>query len=514
MLITVGSVIQDGEESSYILDEMIGSGGFANVFKAHRESDGQLFAVKTLLPSFDSNEGLLSFQKELQQAATVESPHVIRYQYAHDGTKYTEYPPYIIMEYADSGTLSDLIVQQQKARKPFDIELLMQLFIQLACGMDVINQVLVHRDIKPDNILICGNTLKISDFGLSKFSGENTRTLTFKGYGTAKYVAPEAWDNNKNTIQMDIYSMGIVFYELATLQYPYDTGGSQDILAYRNAHLYQPVKNPASFNSELPPNIASVIIRMLEKPIQKRFTNWTDIIKSLKTAPMPQDKINSFVDAALKTRNDADIRIQKQLSEEKRLAQEKEDFCRLIYSQYESTVINPIRDFVSRFNSQYAGTGTYKLTPEKGYPNGERFSNTITTPSNNRIQIEMEAILMENHVRKVHVDRIFRDEGYRNEHYIPQCEKRDILAWGRVYDSKGIGFNLLLLKAGDALYGDWFILSNTNSGLGSSTRPAPFGFKLDELPREIELIRAVHIYNSELKALVIEDVLGFISSCA
>ncbi|MDD2234935.1 MAG: serine/threonine protein kinase [Clostridiaceae bacterium] len=514
MLITVGSVLRDEEENTYILDKMIGSGGFANVFKAHRESDGQLFAVKTLLPSFDSAEGLLSFQKELQQAETVESPHVIRYQYTHDGTKYTEYPPYIIMEYADSGALSDLIEKQQKEGKLFEIESLMQLFTQLVSGMDIINKVLVHRDIKPENILICGDTLKISDFGLSKFSGENTRTLTFKGYGTAKYVAPEAWDNDKNTIQMDIYSMGIVFYELATLQYPYDTGGKQDIMAYRNAHLYQPAKNPASINSQLPPNIASVIIRMLEKPTQKRFTNWADILKSLQAEPMPKDNIHSFVDTALKTRNAADIRLQEKLTEEKRLAQLKEDFCRLIYSQYDSTVIEPIRDFISRFNSQYAGTGSYKLTPERGNSSSERFSSTITTPSSNRIQIEMEAILKENHIRKVHVDRVFRDEGYRNENYIPQCNNRDILAWGRVYDSKEIGFNLLLLKNANALYGDWFTLTNTNSGFGRSTRPEPFGFKLDELPREIELIRAVHIYNSDLKPFAIENVLGFVSGCA
>ena len=83
-----------------------------------------------------------------------------------------------------------------------------------------------------------------------------------------------------------------------------------------------------------------------------------------------------------------------------------------------------------------------------------------------------------------------------------------------MYDSKEIGFNLLLLKNVDALYGDWFILTNTNSGFGRSTRPEPFGFKLDELPREIELIRAVHIYNSDLKPFAIENVLGFVSGCA
>ena len=514
MLITVGSVIRDGKENTYILDEMIDSGGFANVFKAHRESDGQPFAVKILFPSFDSTEGLLSFQKELQLAETVESPHVIRYQYTHDGTKYTEYPPYIIMEYADSGTLFDLIEKRQKDGEPFVIESLMQLFTQLASGMDVISKALVHRDIKPENILICGDTLKISDFGLSKFSGENTRTLTFKGYGTAKYVAPEAWDNDENTIQMDIYSMGIVFYELATLQYPYDTGGKQDIMVYRNAHLYQPAKNPASINSQLPPNIASVIIRMLEKPTQKRFTNWADILKSLQAEPTPKDNIHNFVDKALKTRNAADIRWQEKVTEAKRLAQLKEDFCRLIYSQYDSTVNEPIRDFITRFNSQYAGTGSYKLTPARGYSSGARFSSTITTPSSNKIHIEIEAILKENHVRKVHVDRFFSDKGYRNENYIPQCDNRDVLAWGRVHDSKEMGFNLLLLKNADALYGDWFTLTNTNSGLGRSTRPEPFGFELGELPREIELIRAMHIYNSDLKPFAIENVLDFISGCA
>jgi hypothetical protein len=123
----------------------------------------------------------------------------------------------------------------------------------------------------------------------------------------------------------------------------------------------------------------------------------------------------------------------------------------------------------------------------------------------------MEAIRKENHERKVHVDPIFRNEGYRNEHYIPQCKNRDILAWGQISESRGTGFNHLLLKDGGALYGDWFILINTNSGFARSARPAPFGFKLDELPREIELISAMHIYNSVLKPFAIEEVLDFIT---
>lgn len=83
--------------------------------------------------------------------------------------------------------------------------------------MIAINAELVHRDIKPENILVSNDVLKISDFGLAKIASESTRTMSFKGYGTIPYIAPEAWNSDKNTIQMDIYSMGIVFYELATL---------------------------------------------------------------------------------------------------------------------------------------------------------------------------------------------------------------------------------------------------------------------------------------------------------
>lgn len=118
------------------------------------------------------------------------------------------------------GTLTSLIENQKKTGVQFEKAFLLNVFAQLAEGMREISKFLVHRDIKPDNILICNGKMKISDFGLSKLAGENTRTLTFKGYGSTKYVAPEAWNNDKNTIQMDIYSMGIVFYELAFYLFP------------------------------------------------------------------------------------------------------------------------------------------------------------------------------------------------------------------------------------------------------------------------------------------------------
>ena len=173
--------------------------------------------------------------------------------------------------------------------------------------MLAISKNLVHRDIKPENILIADGELKISDFGLSKMAGESTRTLTFKGYGTAKYVAPEAWKNDSNTIQMDIYSMGIVFYELATLQYPYDISSIRDPLGMRDVHLFQTVKAPSAINHDLPAIIIAIIMRMMEKSVHRRFNNWEDIIAALEIKDMPQGSMSSLINKAMEHRNEADL---------------------------------------------------------------------------------------------------------------------------------------------------------------------------------------------------------------
>ncbi len=138
------------------------------------------------------------------------------------------------------------------------------MFRQLVDGMEAINARLIHRDIKPDNIVVSGNDLKITDFGLSKLVQEATRTSTFKGFGCLQSLAPEAWMSEKNTTQMDIYSMGLVFYEIATLRYPYSVAGSDPHL-WKEAHLYQSVSRPEKHNPNIGQIVSQVIMGMLEK---------------------------------------------------------------------------------------------------------------------------------------------------------------------------------------------------------------------------------------------------------
>lgn len=202
------------------------------------------------MPSFFDKSSENAFKNEIQAALEVSGDNVIRYEFAHTGEKYPELPPYIIMEYANNGTLRDIINQRKRTKSFYSTEELFGIFRQLANGMNDINSLLVHRDIKPENILLCGSVLKITDLGLSKVAVEKTRTITFKGGGTPLYMSSEAWDFSKNTIQMDIYSKGIIFYELAALEYPYSPMPRTQEDA-KNLHMYSPIQNIGNFNSRL-----------------------------------------------------------------------------------------------------------------------------------------------------------------------------------------------------------------------------------------------------------------------
>lgn len=514
MLLTTGSSVKDAKGNIYILDDVLGGGGFGNVFKAHRQSDGFVVAVKTLLSSFASPDVLLAFQKELQCTSVVSSDNVIKYYFTHDGTMYPEYPPYIIMEYIDGGTLNKLLQTQAATGKLFELSFITNACMQLAEGMNAISKTLVHRDIKPDNILVHNETLKITDFGLSKYAADSTRTLTLKGYGTLDYVAPEAWESEKNTIQMDIYSMGIVFYQIATLQYPYKLPTVPDANAYRDAHLYQRVQNPTTHNPNLPQGLVSIILRMIEKPTQKRFSNWEEIIEALAKNTAPTSTSNTALERALANRNNADLKKQEEAATRKKAEILREQQCKLVFSQYEAVLYEPIRAFISAFNEQYAGTTGFHFEDKHHNSLSDHFAVKITTPDKKWICIDTEVVLAENHHRTTNTSTSWNQIRISSQNYIPQCKGRDVMAWSYLRDESSRGFNILLLKRKDSLYGDWYTLHNTNSALSRNPRPEPFGFTLQELPKEIVHISSTHIYNSELKEFDISDVENFLADRA
>lgn len=514
MILSVNSAIKDDNNNLYVLDEIIGQGGFGYVFKAHRKKDDAIFAVKTTFPSFGDNSSILSFKNEICTAAKIFGDNIIKYEYVHDGDKFPEFPPYIIMEYANGGTLRKILEKKRRDNQKYSNEELINIFSQLANGMRQINNCIIHRDIKPDNILLCGNTLKISDFGLSKVAVENTRTMSFKGSGTPWYMAPEAWNLSKNTIQMDIYSMGIVFYELAALQYPYSPKPRTQEEC-KNAHLYSTIMNLNQSNVNLSPSLISVINRMLEKNIKRRFNNWDEIIEIIETQNQSNSQLDKLVAMAVSAKNSEDLLHQQNESAKSQKECEKKEFLKLVNYQFENVIVEPIIRFSDEFNKRYAGFQKIKFVKHNQVDSA--FSSWELFISNdNIITINLEIILKENHTRKIRTNRFERDFyecDSKEENYIPQYRGKNILAWCEIVNSYDFGFNLILIE-NDNIYGDWIIITNKNnfSLVSGKERKEPFAFSLQELPNEIIKAQSTHLYTSDFNKYIDDKFLQLIKS--
>lgn len=498
MIITIGSIIPDDKGNEYRVIDSIKPGGFGQVFLCEREADKKKFAVKTMLNVFPSAEEYNAFQNELMAAKEIKADNVVLYEFMHDGKMFEEYPPYIIMEFANQGSLQQLLEQKRETKTFFTNIELTQMFLQLASGMKHINSILVHRDIKPDNILIVDNVLKITDFGLAKYAEATTRNVTFKGYGTKEYCAPEVWKNEKNTKYMDIYSMGIVFYEIATLKYPYTVIGGD----YEEAHLRGSVENPTKYNQSIAPKLVSIINKMLQRPKSKRFSEWQEIIDMLNTDDLlgaSDSKIVSFAQAAVSIQNAKDNAIQKKQSEEEKKRNERQNHVKNIMFYFNEVILEEIKEYVKVFNSQYA-SGSIDLNLRNFKLTSESNSITVTMPSLHRITVELSVINPDDFTEIIGYTQSYGiSTPTATRCTIPMCRRKKVLAWGKIEDDHDRGYNILLLDNGKDEYGDWFILYNRNSGMAGNPRPEPFAFSEDELPKEIMRIDFQSIYTSKLE---------------
>jgi serine/threonine protein kinase len=503
MVILIGSLVYDQSRSEYEITRFIGAGSFGNVYEARKKSDGSLWAVKTLQTPFADQTALKAFINEGNLATTITHENVIWYLHFHDGSSLPGLPPYIIMELADGGTLLQLIESRSTNAQFLSNDELKQLFAQLIDGMEAINAILVHRDIKPDNILLASGTAKISDFGLSKIVTEATRTSTFKGIGCLPYMAPEAWRLEKNTILMDIYSMGIVFYELATLKHPL-TVSKGDIRSWQDAHFYQNPTRPDALNKSLSPIISQTIGKMIEKKSEARFQTWLEIRNFLAKDHTPTKSDSALVERVLKKRMEVDEKArEQQLAIEKR-NQEIKNLKALITYQFNNEILEPIRAFLDEVNSKYAGAKNTIATTNHS------MTAKITTSSHKQLHLEVRPIIREDFYR----ERVRDDYGMRSrtkELRLPTYRGQPLLAWGNLKADDGRGFNFLLLENKESPYGTWHLLINRSNAIAREQRIAPFPFGFDEIEEELQHVGIMHIYVSEGKALDIQFITEFIA---
>jgi eukaryotic-like serine/threonine-protein kinase len=289
--VPIGITFTGPNNETFEVTDFLGRGAFGEVYRASGQDSGAVVAVKLLpidvLASTDSKLALLN---EVRAALDVKHPNVVQALYVNDGTS-SAIGPYVVMEYVSGGTLAKLLRSQGQSGTLIPLARAIEMMIGLGQGARAINQKLIHRDIKPDNILIEGDALKIGDFGISKFVDESTRLHTFKGGQHIAYMAPEGWEGLANTFKLDVYSVGLVFYQILTLKHPLlnKVKDPNNFLDWEKAHLYQPCPDVRTMRSDVPLSIAQLLSRMVSKRPDDR-PSWDEALKLLS-----QPEINGVV---------------------------------------------------------------------------------------------------------------------------------------------------------------------------------------------------------------------------
>lgn len=247
----------------YRLDEMIGEGGMAVVYRGYDLVLGRVVAVKVLREQYGNDRNfLLRFNREAQSAAKLSHPHIANvYDVGHDGDTH-----YIVMEYVNGPNLKDLIRRQG----PFTVDGAAFVLRQVAEALDAAHRHgLVHRDIKPQNILVDENgQAKVVDFGIAKGLTDTNLTETGTGMGTVHYVSPEQARGERATPASDIYSTGVVLYEMLTKELPFDADTPVGVAMQ---HVSAAPPSPIEFNHSIPPEVEAIVMRALAKDPAERF---------------------------------------------------------------------------------------------------------------------------------------------------------------------------------------------------------------------------------------------------
>lgn len=235
-------------------------GGFGSVILVEDDDDGGRFALKTL--HFGVAPEVLAVEAE--NLSRVSHENVVRYvDFGSDPEVF------LVMELAAGGTLKDYLAEARERGEHFPLDTLIEWSRGLLQGLGAIHGVLLHRDLKPGNIMLSADTLKIGDFGIARLVEASTREETFKGGGTAAYMPPEGWagiGGPSPTVAYDLYSLGVVLFELATLQLPFS--GDRDQL--RSAHLYSEPPAPTTLRPDLPLPLERLILQLLRKTPSQR----------------------------------------------------------------------------------------------------------------------------------------------------------------------------------------------------------------------------------------------------
>lgn len=259
VVITKGQKIND----RYQIIKTIGEGGMANVYLAYDTILERNVAVKVLRGDLATDEKFVRrFQREALSASSLSHPNIVEvYDVGEDNGIY-----YIVMEYIDGKHLKQLLKKRGKLSLNEVVDIMLQLTDGMACAHD---SYIIHRDIKPQNIMILDNGIvKITDFGIAMALNSTQLTQTNSVMGSVHYLPPEQASGKGSTIQSDIYSMGILMYELLSGTLPYRGDNAVEIAL---KHLKEPLPSIRKELPDIPQAVENVILKSAAKNPKNRY---------------------------------------------------------------------------------------------------------------------------------------------------------------------------------------------------------------------------------------------------
>ena len=275
-----------------VIEELIGQGGMARVYRAYQSNLDRYVAVKILPPYYAADQNFVErFKIESRAMARLTHPNIL---VVHDAGREHGHL-YILMEYVSGGNLKDYMES-----RPFSFADIPRIIHDLAAALSYAHgQGIVHRDVKPVNVLmdtqrrvdpsgreIVNRRVVLSDFGIAKMlESSNIITHTGAGVGTPEYMSPEQCRGTMVDARSDIYALGVMLYEMLTGHTPFE---ADNYTALAHSHIYEPVPLPSRLNPRISPAVQAVVMKALEKDPSERFQQATDMALALEQAMAAQ----------------------------------------------------------------------------------------------------------------------------------------------------------------------------------------------------------------------------------
>jgi eukaryotic-like serine/threonine-protein kinase len=259
----------------YSISRTLGSGGMARVYLAHDEILDRDVALKVLREQFaEDGEFVERFKREAQNAAALSHPNIVQ---VYDRGKARDDVSYIAMEYVPGGTLKERISWSG----PLDPGVAASIALQIAEALNAAHERgVVHRDIKPQNVLLTATgDAKVADFGIARAASATTISQRSVVLGTASYMSPEQAMGEPVGPASDLYSLGVVLYEMLTGELPYT---AESPVAVSMKHVNEPPRPPKEVNPRIPEGVNALVVKLLAKDPEDRYAGATELVEDLR----------------------------------------------------------------------------------------------------------------------------------------------------------------------------------------------------------------------------------------